>query len=140
MTPTRRQRPEKHLERLILRRVGRDPALLIGVNTVDVLYRHNTLPALIAALRPYGEEIVRVAVDTLARSKIQVGTPGSPDLLGCYHGRAFGWELKVPLLGVVSELQETWHRAARARGFPVTVIRSEDEAEAALAAMRGKSE
>jgi hypothetical protein len=133
-----RQRPEKHLERLILRRVGRDPHLLIGINTVDVLYRHSALPSLIAALRPYGEEIVRVAVDTLARSKIQIGTPGSPDLLGSYYGRAFGWELKVPVRGVVSPLQETWHRAARQRGFPVSVIRSEDEAVEALGRMRGE--
>lgn len=130
-----RRRPEKHLERQVLRAVGRHPDLLVAVNTVGVMYRPAALFALQAALAPFGQAAVRTAVDALSRHRVTVGLgTGSPDLVGCYRGRAFGWELKTEV-GRLSDDQERWHAAARRRGLLVEVVRSPGDALEALRRM-----
>lgn len=133
-----RSRPEKRLEREVLIRVGRTPELLIAPNLVGVCYRPAVLPILAAALRPFGRDALGVAMDILGRNRVTVGLGvGSPDIVGCYQGRAFGWELKAPG-GRLSPEQERWHAAARGRGLRVDVVRSAEEAAAALAAIGGE--
>jgi hypothetical protein len=133
------KRPEKHLERRVLAAVGRFPDLVIGVNTTDVLYRHSTLGALCVALRPFGDAAVRAAVDVLARNRQMVGSPGSPDLLGSYRGLAFAWELKTET-GTVEPHQLAWHRAGRARGLHVEVVRSPGDALESLTRVAARDE
>jgi hypothetical protein len=62
---------------------------------------------------------------------------GSPDLIGAVGGLFLGLELKSEH-GRVSDDQLRWHAAARARGCLVEVVRSVDEAWAAIAAARGR--
>jgi len=67
--------------------------------------------------------------------KIKYGNGlGSPDLMGWLRpsGRAIAFEVKTPI-GRVSKEQKLWHGAARAGGCLVYVVRSVDEALAALA-------
>lgn len=67
---------------------------------------------------------------------------GSPDLVGCLFpsGRLFALEVKTPT-GRVSPDQKLWHGAARKLGAFVAVVRSVDEALAALErAHNGESE
>lgn len=64
---------------------------------------------------------------------------GSPDLVGILapHGRWFCLEIKTER-GRVSDEQAMWHDCARRRGAYVAVVRSVDEALAALEAARGE--
>lgn len=58
---------------------------------------------------------------------------GFPDLLIIYRGIAFGLEIKAPK-GKVTETQRDTHAALGRAGMDVRVVRSLDEAMAALAA------
>lgn len=59
---------------------------------------------------------------------------GSPDLVGglfAPHGRVFCLEVKTAT-GRVSDEQKCWHAAARKRGWFVAVVRTPEEAVAAV--------
>lgn len=123
---------EAELERLALREVGRIPDLLICKNEVGRFFKPTLLPALHMALRPFGQDAVRAAIDATQRHRIVVGLGvGSPDLVFSVSGRAGGIELKTDR-GVVSEEQARWHAAARRRGMFVAVERSVEGVAAAI--------
>jgi hypothetical protein len=127
-----RRRDEAELERHILRAVGGQPDLLLLRNEVGVGYPCAELHALFAA-QGLGQ-----TVDPILRRarRITYGLGvGSPDLFGALSGRAFGLELKTPT-GRSSPEQERWAYAARGRGVEVVVVRSVEEAEAAIEALR----
>ena len=124
-----RARPEALLERHILRAIGAEPDVLVCKNEVGAGYTGAVLPALLAALPSELHGAVRQA---LARHRITWGLGvGSPDLVASADGRWLGLELKSPD-GRVSPEQRDWHLAAERRGALVRVVRSVDEARAAV--------
>ena len=52
---------------------------------------------------------------------------GHPDISGVMNGRYFGFEVKRPLLGRVSPLQEAFHEQIRQAGGQVYVVSYVDE-------------
>lgn len=52
---------------------------------------------------------------------------GHPDISGMINGRYFGFEVKRPLLGRVSPLQEAFHEQIRQAGGQVYVVSYVDE-------------
>jgi hypothetical protein len=93
--------------------------------------------ALAVALAPFGSAAIKAAQaavsQALFRHRIVWGLGvGSPDLVGSVGGRWCGLELKREHGGVVSEVQEQWHNAARKRSCFVTVIRTVEEVAPAL--------
>jgi hypothetical protein len=125
-----RSRSEAILERNILREFGRDTDLILLPNEVGVGFRGALLPALEAALTPFGRQVVEAAEHALNRNRTKYGLGvGSPDLVGTCARRPFGLELKSED-GELSEEQLRFHAAARRRGIPVGVARSVDEAKA----------
>ena len=134
-----RHRSEAELERQVLLALGRHGDTLLLKNEVGQGYTGDLLFALQKALRPCGDAAVRAAVDATQRHRIVYGLGvGSPDLVGTVQGRAIGLELKTPV-GVVSEAQSRWHDAARRRHVHVEVVRSVDEAMAAIDRCREES-
>lgn len=133
--------PEAVVEREVLLRIGRVPDLFITRNEVGLLYKPTIQASLRGALAPWGPDAVRAALDAIMKHRMMVGLGvGSPDLCGALGGRAGGLEVKA-LDGEVSEDQARWHRAARRKGIFVAVVRSADEAEAAVERWRrGESE
>ena len=87
--------------------------------------------AVVEALRAVPELVVR------KRHGTALGVAGDPDLTGCYIGRHFELEVKTPA-GALTRLQEArlaeWSRA----GDITAVVRSVDEALAALGIEEGK--
>lgn len=123
---------EAEIERRILRVLGPTPKLLLCKNEVSRGFQGSLLPALHSALAPFGPEVVAAAVNATQRHRATFGLGvGSPDLVGALNGRALGLELKTAI-GRLSPEQERWHRAARLRGAAVMVVRSVEEATAAL--------
>ena len=58
---------------------------------------------------------------------------GAPDLLCLWsHGKGAFLEVKRPKGGVVSDAQKALHERLSAIGWPVSIVRSQDEAHAAL--------
>ncbi len=86
--------------------------------------------AIVAALRAVPGLAVR------KRHGTAWGFAGDPDLTGCYRGRHFELEVKTPA-GALTRLQEArlaeWTRA----GATTAVVRSVNEALAALEIMEG---
>ncbi len=130
-------RPEARLSREVLLALGREPDVLLMLNPVGQGYYGALRPALEVALRPFGAAAMRAAVETMQRFRVRYGAggEGAPDLLAVAGGVFVGLELKSGV-GRVSPEQHTWHAAARARGARVEVIRSVDEARAAIDAAR----
>ena len=99
--------PETQLRQDILGSIGALPGLMIWINKIGV-----------AEVRSGG--------------KITFGGPaGSADLIGCYYGTPVGLEIKTPT-GRQSDVQRAWERAWSAVGGFYAVVRSPDEALAAL--------
>jgi len=73
------------------------------------------------------------AVGAAVQSLAEVGN-GCPDLLVCHRGRIVAIEVKTPA-GKVSDLQTEWHLWWRAHGGAVAVVRSVEEALAAVGVM-----
>ncbi len=120
--------PEALVERRVLLALGRRPHLLVAKNETGFGHPANIRGQLQGALAPFGPAVVATALSVLQRHTIRWGLGvGSPDLVGSFHGRAFGFELKAED-GVVSPEQERWHAAARRQGMRVDVVRSEGEA------------
>lgn len=137
MTAAVRHRSEAAIEALVLRELGRTDRLLLLKNEVCVGYRGALLPALQAALQPFGRDVVEAAVAVTQRHRLTFGLgKGSPDLVGALDGRAFCLELKSAT-GSLSEDQKIWHRAARRRGVFVATVR--DVAEAVEAVSRARA-
>jgi hypothetical protein len=131
MTAARRV-TEAEVEREVLLELGRGPDLLVLKNEVGVGFTGNARYALEKALAPFGRLAVQAALAVLSRHHITWGLGvGSPDLVGAVDGRAVGLELKAPG-GVLSDVQQRWHAAARQRGVFVATVRSPDEAVAAV--------
>lgn len=125
-------KPEALVEREVLLAVGRMPGLLISKNEVGNGHPVAIRAAMAAALKPFGPTVVATALSVLRANMMRWGLGvGSPDLVFSYHGLAGGIELKAED-GRLSEDQERWHRAATARGFPVGVAHSPEEAIAFL--------
>ncbi len=84
-------------------------------------------------------EALRVAPGLVVRKRHGTawGVAGDPDLTGCYCGRHFELEVKTPT-GALTRLQEArlaeWSRA----GAITAVVRSVDEALAAIGIEEGK--
>lgn len=132
---------EAAIEAAALREAGRIPDVLLIKNEVGVSYRGAVLPALQAALAPFGPAVVAAAISTLKRHYIRHGLGvGSSDLVGAVAGRAFTQEMKTAV-GVVSAEQEQWMRAVRKRGVHAGVSRSAGDLLAAIErARRGEVE
>ena len=119
-------RPEAALERAVLRRIAELqrsdlPTLTVFRNEVGKGFTGNVRA--LCCDRCQG---------ILDRHRITYGLGvGSPDLVGAIDGRAFGLELKSPT-GRVRPEQVAWAEAARRRGVPVAVVRTVEEAEAAI--------
>ena len=119
-------RPEAALERAVLRRIAELqrsdlPTLTVFRNEVGKGFTGNVRA--LCCDRCQG---------ILDRHRITYGLGvGSPDLVGAVDGRAFGLELKSPT-GRTRPEQIQWHDAARARGVAVAVVRTVEEAEAAI--------
>lgn len=129
-------RPEALLERHVLRTCGAMPGVLLLKNEVGAGYTAAIRPALASALAPWGPLAVEAATAAIMRCRIAFGLGvGSPDLVGCVDGRFVGLELKTPINGL-SEDQAIWHAAARRRSMFCTVVRSVDDAVAAIARAR----
>ena len=84
--------------------------------------------------------VVKLTGDREARAR-QMGAlkcdgfkPGFADLLCLWNGGGKLLEVKREKGGVVSEVQEALHERLQAIGWPVAVVRSIDEAHAALCA------
>lgn len=133
----RERTTEAEVERDVLVALGRLPDVLICKNEVGTGMTGDLKHALRAALAPFGPIAVQAALAACTRHHITYGLGvGSPDLVGSVrsargHAIPVGIELKAPD-GVVQEHQERWHRAARLRGLHVSVVRSADEALAAV--------
>ncbi len=126
------RKPEAAVEREVLRAVGALPRVLLLKNEVGFGHPRAVRYALQEALSKFGPAAVATALSVLDRHTIRWGLgTGSPDLVGCVDSRAGGLELKAPD-GVVSEEQRQWHAAARRRGLFVGVVRSAEEAQAAI--------
>lgn len=76
-------------------------------------------PAIKAALRKVGATVVSLSIEDV------------PDLLVGFRGENFLLEVKMPK-GELSEGQATWHM--KWNGYPVHVVRSEEEALQAIGA------
>ena len=128
-----RGRPEALLERQILLALGSMPDVLAAKNEVGSGFSRGCLDALRSELDP--GTFARVSA-ILARWSITFGLgKGSPDLLVFVApGRAILAELKAG--SSLSEDQQRWHAAARARGVNVQVWRSVAEAVAAVEEVR----
>lgn len=122
-----RSRTEKRLERNVLLRVGKHPAVALYPNPVGEGYYGVVGPLLERALPlRIWEEVVR---PILWRNRLVYGLGvGSPDLVGSVFGRFWGVELKSEE-GRLRPDQRKWHAAARARDCVIDVVRSADEAE-----------
>ncbi len=132
------KKSEAQIEREVLLAVGRTEGLWIARNEVGQFFRMSATFAIEEALKPFGPGAVRAAREALTRQRVTCGLGvGSPDLVLTLRGKFAGWELKTPE-GRVSPEQEQWHKAARSRGVRVDVIRSADEALAALAEMQNR--
>lgn len=142
---------EKHLERSCLLAFGQyqrlRPTSYLSVIAVGQGYTHEARNAVAAALQPFGRDAVSAALQAMGRCVLRYGDVGSPDLAGWVDGRWVGLELKraggvapdgrrVPA-GVLSEVQEAWHEAARRRGAFVAVVREPGEVAGALERARG---
>ncbi len=130
---------EALLERQVLLEIGRlqrralQPDIDIQRNEVGQGHPAAVRFALRTALQPFGPAAVAAMEQCLHRHRIVWGLGvGSPDLVGSVGGRWCGLELKREHGGVVSEVQEQWHSAARRRGCFVTVIRTVEEVAPAL--------
>ena len=62
------------------------------------------------------------------------GTNGIPDIICCYRGRFFGFEVKAEK-GKPTKLQEAVIRKINAAGGTALVVRSVEDVKAALAAI-----
>lgn len=128
--------PEARLRREILLAFGRAADVLIHPNPVGHGYTQALARDLPQVLAPFGQAAVSCAMAALHRRRIEYGLgTGSPDMVGCAAGHAFGLELKAPGKSAAPE-QRQWHDAAARKGFPVTVVRTVAEAGAAIAAAR----
>jgi hypothetical protein len=112
-----RDRPEARLEREILRATGREfPGLLVCKNEVGLGFR--------GALKG---DLCPACAEASKRHRIAYGLGvGSPDLVAVPGGAFLGVELKTEA-GRLSEDQERWHAAARAKGVDVIVVRSVEQ-------------
>lgn len=61
-----------------------------------------------------------------------VGRAGLPDFICCYRGRFLGLECKRPIGGEVTPVQEACHREIEQAGGLAFVVKSAEEAVAAL--------
>lgn len=117
-TRTTRAQEETILRRRIEATIGALPGVFVHRNEVGV------------AVMPSG-----------ARVSYGVGGVGAPDLLveviheSSGHAICTWLEIKTPT-GAVEPHQRQWHDAARRTGRNVAVVRSEDEAAAAVAEVR----
>lgn len=112
----RERRPEDQLQDAITAACGALP----GVVLLDM--RHVGKFAKVLGSAGYGPPV-------------QIGRVGQPDLLLLVDGRALGLELKSAT-GRVSAGQVTCHAAWRMCGTPVVVVRSVEDALAAIALVR----
>jgi hypothetical protein len=127
---------ERRLRREILLAIGRMPDVLVHPNPVGVGYTQAVRADLARVLSPFGSDAVSVAMAVLNRRRLEYGLgTGSPDMVGCVAGRAFGLELKNDT-GVLSMEQRAWHAGAAGRGFAVAVVRSADAAVGAIGRVR----
>jgi hypothetical protein len=136
------RKTEKQVQAEVLTALGREPGVLLLLNSVGVGVTNDVRFALQKALEPWGPVAQKAAAVALQRHHITYGLGvGSPDLVGCVDGRAVGLELKAPD-GEVAPHQVKWHAAARRRGcFIASAVRSADDALAAIARCReGASE
>lgn len=78
------------------------------------------VPRVMMALREMGAKAVKIHVDGYTEE-------GTPDILGCYRGRAFAFEVKNEI-GEVSAKQAYELRKWAAAGAVTAVIRSPIEA------------
>lgn len=129
-----------------------NPTSYLHAAPVGKAYAWQVRATLAAALRPFGEEVVRAAMEALARHVLTYGDEGSPDLQGWVGGPGqpgvwVGLELKraggvgeggrrVPA-GSLQENQEAWHAAARRRGAFIEVITEPGQVVEALERARG---
>ena len=128
-----RGRPEALLERQILLALGSMPDVLATKNEVGSGFSRGCLDQLRRELPgPVFDQVSRI----LARWSITFGLgKGSPDMpVFVAPGRAILAELKAGTS--LSEDQQRWHAAARARGVDVQVWRSVAEAVAAVEEVR----
>lgn len=126
---------EAEVERDVLVRVGRMSDVLLLKNETGFGHPAVIKHLLQSALAPWGPEAVATALSVLQRNTMTWGLGvGSPDLIGTAGpgARGGGIELKRPVGGVVSEQQSRYHAAMRRRGCFAAVVRSADEAEAAV--------
>ncbi len=130
-----RKDSEAYLERMVLRRVGemqrQRPTLEVWRNEVGFGVQASVIPALQAALAPFGPQVIAAALGVIKRHRVAFGEPGSPDLWAIVDGRAAGLELKTAV-GALSEVQRMKHAALRKRGVFVATVRSPEEAAAAI--------
>jgi len=118
------RRDEAALERQILVDLGSQPDVLALKLEVGHFLRLGLLAELCSTCRP-----------AAARYRVEIGQPGTPDLLLSVAGAFVGCELKTPI-GRLRPEQVAWHAAARRRGVLVEVVRSVDEARALVARAR----
>ena len=73
-----------------------------------------------------------------ARFRLSFGLgTGSADVIGCVGNRFLGLEIKTPT-GIVSPEQVNWHEQLQRRGAETFVVRSVDDAVAAVRLLREK--
>lgn len=131
--------PEKRLQSAVLQAVGRDPGVLVAVNHTGSGFTANARALLTRALEPWGPLAQQAAEQVLMRCRVTYGLGvGSPDLVLSVDGLAGALELKTET-GRVEPHQAQWHAAARRRGLFVQVVRSPEDATAAVAAMRARA-
>jgi hypothetical protein len=132
-----RRRDEARLERDIRNTFGGPeyPDVLLCPNEVGKGYTGDLARALQAALPPAAWEVAR---GVMQRHRVSYGLGvGSPDLALWVGGRSSLVELKTEE-GRLSEDQERWHAAARARGVRIDVVRSTAAMEAVVAELRAE--
>ena len=125
-----RGREEKALRREILHALSGLPDVLVRVNESNVFTK-------LVRLMPR-ELVAKANQAVLPEERFGLGV-GSPDLLCVVRGICLFLELKAED-GRVSPEQRRWHSQARARGVRVEVVRSVEEARAAVERVRREVE
>lgn len=120
-----RGREEKALRRAILHALSGLPDVLVAVNESNVFTK-------LVRLMPR-EIVAKANMAVLPEERFGLGI-GSPDLLVVVRGVCLFLELKAG--SGVSPEQRRWHETARAKGVRVEVVRSVEEARAAVERVR----
>lgn len=132
------RRPEALLERQVLLACGHTPGVALLRNEVGQGFYGAVRPQIDEALRRAGHHAAaEIVAGILMRNRVVYGLGvGSPDLVAIARGHFLGLELKSDE-GAVRPEQRAWHAAAERAGARIEVVRSVDDARAAIAEVLG---